>query len=60
MTGVSRIAAKIFSSPPQIGQCMRLGSNRRVSNRAELMLAHSLNRLSAAGGGRLLLADSSG
>ena len=34
ITGCSRIAAMIFSSPPQFGQCSRSRSNTRLSSRA--------------------------
>jgi len=60
MSAISKIAAMIFSSPPQFGQCLRSSSNTRVSSRAELMLAGSPNRLSAAGGGRLFVAENVG
>ena len=33
-----RIAAMIFSSPPQFGQCSRSISNTRLSSRAQLSL----------------------
>ena len=36
ITGASRIAAMIFSSPPQFGQCSRSRSNTRLSNLAQL------------------------
>ena len=36
MTGCSRIAAMIFNSPPQFGQCSRSSSNTRLSSRAQL------------------------
>jgi hypothetical protein len=34
ITGCSRMAAMIFSSPPQFGQCSRSSSNTRLSSRA--------------------------
>ena len=37
MTGASRMAAMIFSSPPQFGQCSRSNSKTRLSSRAQLM-----------------------
>jgi hypothetical protein len=36
MTGASRIAAMIFNSPPQFGQCSRSISKTRFSSRAQL------------------------
>jgi len=56
MTASSRIAAMSASSPPQFGQWSMSSSNTRMSSHAQLMLARSLNRLSAAGGGRLFVA----
>jgi hypothetical protein len=47
---------EIFSSPPQFGQCSRSISNTCASDRAELMLARLLKRLSAAGGDRQVMA----
>ena len=38
MTGRSRIAAMIFSSPPQFGQCSRSSSKTRLSSRAQIAL----------------------
>jgi hypothetical protein len=35
MTGASRIAAMIFSSPPQFGQCSRSRSKPRLSSSAQ-------------------------
>jgi hypothetical protein len=50
------IAAMIFSSLPQFGQYSRSISNTCASDRAELMLARLLKRLSAAGGDRQVMA----
>jgi hypothetical protein len=46
----------IFSSLPQFGRCSRSISNTCASDRAELMLARLLERLSAAGGDRQVMA----
>ena len=37
MTGASRIAAMIFNSPRQLGQCSRSISETRLSSRAKLI-----------------------
>ena len=39
ITGASSIAAMIFSSPPQFGQCSRSISKTRLSSRAQLIRA---------------------
>ncbi len=42
ITGASRIAAMIFSSPPQFGQCSRSSSNTPLSSLAQLSRSLSL------------------
>ena len=50
------------AAPPrlQFGQCCMSMSNTGLSSRAELNPARSMNSLSAAGGGRLFVAESRG
>jgi hypothetical protein len=36
ITDASKMAAMIFSSPPQFGQCSRSRANTRLSSRAQL------------------------
>jgi len=50
------IAAMIVFSLPQFGRSSRSISNTCASDRAELMLARLLKRLSAAGGDRQVMA----
>ena len=45
MTSVSRMAATIFSSPPQFGQCSMSISNTRLSSRAATSANCSAKRL---------------
>jgi hypothetical protein len=51
ITGVSKIAAMIFSSPPQFGQCSRSRLKTRLSKRAQLATGWCAQIASPVSGG---------